>query len=345
MLFAGIDLLFCLIDFITPSSWNPQLECVELKSFKGPDVLADMMVFIFVPIAMERFASIMDATLNSRTGKRMFSGFTTGSFTTQGRTRNPDTGEPIDNKEPAGAGQRNPLFDFELADSFEHWLPTEGADNCATCFNCKARILRTHPPHGASHSPSLRCPSQWPELRLIWLVVAGTISLFSSQNYNTFAGNVAHDCGSNGSFYLQACGPVGAEQLFFNKWKTQYTAGFEQIDGRIFDDAAADVLEKHEDAGAQRTPEFAQLVRAAQQWSENADASEQDKAAVFVYHSCRVMRAEAAVRGLSYDTPEMYHALAHNSIERIASQFLFGICRRFKYEVGMCVEPHLRTPQ
>ena len=139
MLFAGIDLLMCIIDFVTPSGWAAQFECVELRCFKGPDVLSDMFVFIFVPVAMERFAAIMDASLNSRTGKRLFSGFTTGSFTSTGRTRNPDTGEPIDNTEPAGAGQRNPLFEFELADSFERWLPPPGATNCASCFNCKVR--------------------------------------------------------------------------------------------------------------------------------------------------------------------------------------------------------------
>ena len=167
----------------------------------------------------------------------------------------------------------------------------------------------------------------------MWLVIAGSVSLFSPQNFNEFSGKVAQQCGANGSYYLNACGPVGAEKLLFSDWKTKYTAGFSQIDARNFDNAAAQVLDKHKHAGAQRTVEFAELVRAAQQWSENADAPEASKAAVFVYHACRVMRVESSARGLEYDMPDEFSALADKSTERITSEFLYTICRRFKYEI------------
>ena len=114
----------------------------QAKCFQGTNVLADMLVFIFVPVVMERFAHIVDATVNSRTGQRLFSGFTTGEFKTKGRTRNPDTGETLDNED--SSGKRNPLFEFSLADNFEQWVPTPGSETCAACFNCKAS-----PTHGS----------------------------------------------------------------------------------------------------------------------------------------------------------------------------------------------------
>ena len=62
MLFAAIDALMCLLDYFKPSGWNDQLECIENKCFKGPDAIADLMVFFSGNIIMGRFVAIMDAT-------------------------------------------------------------------------------------------------------------------------------------------------------------------------------------------------------------------------------------------------------------------------------------------
>ena len=72
LLFAAIDALMCLLDYFKPSGWNDQLACVEARCFKGPDAAADLLTFFSMPIIIGRFTAIMDATLNSRSGKRFF---------------------------------------------------------------------------------------------------------------------------------------------------------------------------------------------------------------------------------------------------------------------------------
>jgi hypothetical protein len=302
MLFAALDVLVCLIDFLSPSGWGVQLECVERHCFQGPDVMADMLLFVSVPIFMQRFAAIADATLSSRTGKRLANGFTTGEFTTKGRTRNPATDEVIDNEEPDAASAGNPLLKFSLAEEFESWIPTTGAQTCGACFVCK-----------------------WPELRLLWLLTASIASLVSEQNFMGFSGDVAQHCGSNGSWYVDACGPLSAEQLPYAQWRGgQHTAGFAQIDGRLLDTFASAVMHRHERAGADRTVEFAQLVKAADQWQSGAGTPEADRAAVLVYHACRNMRKEARFRNVPHDAPEKYYTLPEHSVGRITSEFLFA---------------------
>lgn len=138
-LFAAIDLLFCVIDFFTPSGWNAQLECVEEKCFKGPNIVSDLLVFTHMPILLHRFTAIMEATLNSRTGKRFFGDPGPGAFTAEGRTIDPETGAPIERTETESARMGNPIYEFDFADSFKDFLPTTGADQCGGCFTCKAR--------------------------------------------------------------------------------------------------------------------------------------------------------------------------------------------------------------
>ena len=111
--------------------------CVENQCFKGPDSLADIAVFYSVPIIIHRFTSILDATLNSRTGRRFVNVATTGTFTSKGRTRNPRTGEVIDNEENENAGVGNPMYQFSLADDAERYGALLGAIECRECFNCK----------------------------------------------------------------------------------------------------------------------------------------------------------------------------------------------------------------
>ena len=137
MLFAAIDSLMCLLDYFKPSSWNDQLECVENTCFKGPDAAADLLAFFSMPIVLGRFAAIMDATLNSRSGKRFFKAPSSGSVSSKGRTRNPETNQAIDNKEPESAGMGNPMYNFDFAGAWEDFIGTTGADECAKCFTCK----------------------------------------------------------------------------------------------------------------------------------------------------------------------------------------------------------------
>ena len=174
-----------------------------------------------------------------------------------------------------------------------------------------------------------------PELRLIWLLIASIGSLFSGEGFNTFMGNVTDNCLANGSFYLNACGPRGSEDLTFPQWQLGgYTAGFAQIDARIFDSYAAEIIDMH-DSGEMGTDErFGQLVAAARQWDEVHDESfTAGKAERLVYHMCRNMRKEASFRQLTWDAPNDFHKLPGNSLEYTTSRFLFTVCRRFKYEI------------
>lgn len=123
-------------------------------------------------------------------------------------------------------------------------------------------------------------------MRLLWLLAASIGSLFSSSGFNTFTGNVTDHCLANGSFYVDACGPRGTEALPYRQWRAgRYTAGFAQIDARIFDSYAAAVLDMAEEAGPGNDELFAELVQAAHQWETvREDEDLDEKAAVFVYH-------------------------------------------------------------
>ena len=139
MLFAAIDLLFCVIDFFTPSTWHEQLECVDKKCFKGLNLVTDLLVFWHMPIVLHRFTAVMEATLNSRTAKSFVPHTTPDTFATSGRVVDPDTGEPIEIDATESASMPNPMYEFDFADKFKEFLPTTAGDQCASCFVCKAR--------------------------------------------------------------------------------------------------------------------------------------------------------------------------------------------------------------
>ena len=193
MLFAAIDMLMCALDYFKPSGWNDQLECdptfeltstrthahtnpmlrsircVEETCFKGPDASADLIAFFSLPIIIGRFTAIMDATLNSRTGKRFFKAPKSGSVSSKGRTRDPISGRPIDNNEPESASMGNPMYEFDFAGAWDDFTSTTAADECAKCFVCKASLPARPAPPGRppQHRPQLtplgcaarRCPS------------------------------------------------------------------------------------------------------------------------------------------------------------------------------------------
>ena len=338
LLFAGIDFITCIIDFFQPSGWTEQLSCVEKKCFKGTDAVADLLVFWSLPVLMHRFTAIMEATLNSRTGKRFFKVMSGQGFTSEGRTTNPDTGETLENTEPESASFSNPTYEFEFADQFASFLPTTGADKCGGCFVCK-----------------------WPELRILWLIVAGIASLVSPTNVAMFVGNVSQHCLTNGSWYERACGPWPTsgddtcarpvEQIPF-----QYDAGFHELDATIYDEFAATLIERSEEIGAAADDHFALLVEASHAWMQLRDSApydallqdaiqagrvpvgtefptfEEPKAAAFTYHVCRVARYEAKKREQLYDSHNDYHLRAPGSIEALTNEFLFDTCKRFKFE-------------
>lgn len=145
MLFAAIDMLMCALDYFKPSGWGEQLECVEETCFKGPDAAADLLTFFSLPIIIGRFTAIMDATLNSRTGKRFFKAPKTGSVTSQGRTRDPISGRPVGNNEPESAQMGNPMYEFDFAGAWDDFTSTTGADECAKCFVCKVSLATLKP--------------------------------------------------------------------------------------------------------------------------------------------------------------------------------------------------------
>ena len=157
MLFAAIDMLMCALDYFKPTGWNKQLECVENTCFKGPDAASDLLAFFSLPILIGRFTAIMDATLNSRTGKRFFKAPKKGAFTSKGRTRDPVSGAPVDNLEPETASLGNPMYEFDFAGAWDDFTATTAADKCAQCFTCKASLPArpAHPGRPPQHRPQL----------------------------------------------------------------------------------------------------------------------------------------------------------------------------------------------
>ncbi len=171
LLFAGLDFLICVLDLFNINSWYDQLTCAEQHCFNGPNAAADLVIFTSVPVLLNRAAAILEATINSRTGKL----FVTGDqgVTSEGKTRDPDTRETIPNVEPQGSTSPKP--DVSFVNDVEDFFSNPEADQCAACFVCK-----------------------FPEMRLIWYLVTSIASIASSSNFYTFSGNVTDACMSNG---------------------------------------------------------------------------------------------------------------------------------------------------
>lgn len=70
LLIAAVDFISCIINLFMPSSWADQLKCATLKCFNGADGSSDLLLFTSVPVVVNQFGRIMDATLNSNTGRR-----------------------------------------------------------------------------------------------------------------------------------------------------------------------------------------------------------------------------------------------------------------------------------
>jgi len=264
--------------------------CIEETCFTGPDAAADLLVFFSMPIIIGRFTAIMDATLNSRSGKRFFTAPKSGAVSSKGRTRDPETGQTLNNNEPESAGMGNPMYEFDFAGAWDDFSSTTAADECAKCFVCKVIVWpRAHPRLAArSTGPAplaLRC-AQVPELRILWWFIASIGSLVSPSNFAMYAGNVTDNCQTQGQWYIDACGSWGTELLPYGQWKRgRYTAGIAQIDTNIFDSYAAVIIDLNERLGAGRDPFFAQYVQAAHQWQSVDPQNMEERALAFVYHS------------------------------------------------------------
>lgn len=106
LLTAAIDAVVCAFQFFIWSSWGEQLRCADAKCFRGPDASSDWIIFTSIPAVTARFGAILEATLNSNTGR---------SFT---------------------GGQS---FDLGISDLGNLFPATEAASECAACFICKVR--------------------------------------------------------------------------------------------------------------------------------------------------------------------------------------------------------------
>jgi hypothetical protein len=116
----------------------PPARAVEEECFKGPDAGGDFLVFTSIPIALNLFVNVLEATMNSRTAKRLFQ--PGKQLKAEGRTRNPDRGsenEKLPTIEQDLPTDHNPVYEFDFADDFANFMPTTSNTGCAACFTCK----------------------------------------------------------------------------------------------------------------------------------------------------------------------------------------------------------------
>ena len=63
-------MIMCAVDFFFPSGWGQQLQCADANCFTGPSGMADLLIFTSVPVVIKQFGTILEVTLNSKTGRR-----------------------------------------------------------------------------------------------------------------------------------------------------------------------------------------------------------------------------------------------------------------------------------
>ena len=124
-----------------------------------------------------------------------------------------------------------------------------------------------------------------PELRLLWWLIASIGSLVSPSNFASTRATSPTTAKTNGSWYIDACGPWGAELLPYGKWKRGSTPRASRRSIRnIFDSYAASIIDLNERIGAGRDPFFAQYVQAAHQWQSVDPSNMEERALAFIYH-------------------------------------------------------------
>lgn len=87
-IFAMIDALLCVLDLFQPAGWPEQMKCMDQRCFESEsDALSDLIVFTSAPIVWDTIYSAMEATINSKTGRRIFG----NDFSVPPNTFAPDT--------------------------------------------------------------------------------------------------------------------------------------------------------------------------------------------------------------------------------------------------------------
>ena len=138
----------------------------------------------------------------------------------------------------------------------------------------------------------------------------------------------------NQSFYVErACGPRGAEQLSFAKWKSLGYTAYKDADHDLVQSFAFQIEERAKQLGGASSGdgEFASIT--AKAWFERDQTLPyDDQAALFSYWMCREYRGSEAGL-LDYEAPARYAEFAEGSIARISSNFLYDTCIQEKFEV------------
>lgn len=155
---------------------------MEEECFHGPAATSDLLVFTSIPLALNVFVNILEATMNSNTAKRFFQ--PDKKLNAQGRTRNPDrnsNNEVLDTVPQDLPTNENPVYEFDFADDFANFMPTTSNTGCAACFTCKVCSFGIPMRRFAD----ARCGLQVPEARAIWMLVVAITTLVSEGNFNT----------------------------------------------------------------------------------------------------------------------------------------------------------------
>jgi hypothetical protein len=341
LLTAAIDAIVCAFQFFLWSSWGEQLRCADAKCFRGPDASSDWIIFTSIPAVTARFGGILEATLNSNTGKS-FSG-----------------------------GQS---FDLGISDLGNLFPATETASECAACFVCKFPEFRFLWLGFAATISTFNADN----FNKFHGNVSETCMTNGSFYTDVLCGprtdeTLNMDFAQWSSLYKAGYADFDPElvEAYATKMRTRSeelggAAGGQE--GELTLEAANAWFERN--AGACTGPDFGpdsycgscrdQLTKykctaaSACECTWNAGAAVPfDKAAArFTYFMCRLMRESPA--GLQEDeSPQRYSEHAVDSLSYITSQWAYDSCRRFKHtvfgaisraahdtalEVSMCIE-------
>ena len=177
--------------------------------------------------------------------------------------------------------------------------------------------------------------TQFPELRMIWWVVAASVSIASPSSFRTFSGNVSEHCMDNSSYYAEVCGPRGggAELLTYEQWKTAFRRGWDPYDPDLFESYAGLFAKRAYEIGGASSYTGGLLQLAADSWFLR-DVSSDEEAAPFVYHSCRLMRSSDG--GAMQDIGPGYSEYADGSLSYITGGFLYDMYVRVSNVVWLC---------
>jgi len=154
------------------------------------------------------------------------------------------------------------------------------------------------------------------------------------------------------------CGPRGAEDLSYGRWKQLYSQGHAEFDIDIVQAYAGLMTQRAVQMGGASAGEDAALAQeTADAWFfRNPELREEDQAARFTYLMCRAWRKSDAGQMLN-DAPQRFDDFASGSLAHITSSWAYETCKRVKFrvygdvsrsihnfglELAMCLEVGLR---